>query len=89
MWNNAGVQCNSSKQSTINLGLNSFWSDNNNTAVPTSTQPSTNSMLSNNHPLAQQKQQRLPHKLDDTEFDITEIVDKILPYADDSGIKLD
>lgn len=84
------MQCNNSKQSTINLGLNSFWSDNNNTtSVPTPTQPSTNSMLNNNHPLTQQKQQRLSHKLDDTEFDITEIVDKILPYADESGIKLD
>ncbi|XP_065359404.1 roquin-1 isoform X2 [Calliphora vicina] len=91
LWNNSGVNNNnSSKQSTMNLGLNSFWSDSNTTAASTVTQPSTTALMNNNLQLSQhQQQQRLSHKLDDTELDITEIVDKILPYADDSGIKLE
>ncbi|XP_023291779.2 roquin-2 [Lucilia cuprina] len=102
LWNNASVNnnnnnSNSSKQSTMNLGLNSFWSDSNTTAASQPvTQSSTATLMNNNLQLSQQQQQhhhqqqqRLSHKLDDTELDITEIVDKILPYADDSGIKLD
>ncbi|KAM7358416.1 RING finger and CCCH-type zinc finger domain-containing protein roquin isoform 2-T2 [Cochliomyia hominivorax] len=93
LWNNSAVNNNnnnSSKQSTMNLGLNSFWSDSNTTAASTVTQPSNTALLNNNLQLSQQQQQqRLPTKLDDPELNITEIVDKILPYADDSGIKLD
>lgn len=75
----------------MNLGLNSFWSDSNTTAASTVTQPSTTALMNNNLQLSQHQQQqhRLSHKLDDTELDITEIVDKILPYADDSCIKLE
>lgn len=76
----------------MNLGLNSFWSDNNTTsASTTTTQPTNTALMSNNNlQLTQQQQQRrLSNKLDDTELDISDIVDKILPYADDSGIKLD
>lgn len=74
----------------MNLGLNSFWSDNA-TATGTSTSPAKK-LISNNISLShqrEQEQQCQPQKLDDNELDIKEIVDHIWPCGDDSGIKLD
>ncbi|XP_061401561.1 uncharacterized protein LOC133337345 [Musca vetustissima] len=92
LWNN-----NSKHATSMNLGLNSFWSDDVNVAPTTATNASsTSNSLTNNNSLARSTQQTQmeqcqTQKLDDTEFDITEIVDKMWPKGggDDSGIKLE
>ncbi|XP_073843697.1 RING finger and CCCH-type zinc finger domain-containing protein roquin [Musca autumnalis] len=99
LWNNATL--NNSKHSTsMNLGLNSFWSDDANvtstsasnvTPTTSKTLMSSSNNLSRQHPQQNQQQEQCKsQKLDDPEFDITEIVDKMWPSGgDDSGIKLE
>lgn len=94
LWNNAAVNNSKHHSTSMNLGLNSFWSEDANTATAVgclNVTPQQTTLISNNLPAtAQMQQEQLkPQKLDDTEFDITEIVDKMWPSGDDSGIKLD
>ncbi|XP_013106566.2 uncharacterized protein LOC106086429 [Stomoxys calcitrans] len=96
LWNNHRPVNNSKHTSTMNLGLDSFWGEDSKAASITVTPPptsnTTTTLINNNliiTPQSHHEQRRTSQKFDDTEFDITEIVDKMWPSADDSGIKLD